>query len=75
MYGIFETIVINLKFSDAILQKITESGFKIAMQKEVTLTTEQAEDFYSEHRDQEYFAPLVKQMTWWVGIIPVEVVV
>ena len=54
---------------DAILQKIEEAGFKIAMQKEVTLTREQAEDFYSEHRDKEYFDPLVKQMTWLVGLV------
>uniref|UniRef100_H2ZDH8 Nucleoside diphosphate kinase-like domain-containing protein n=1 Tax=Ciona savignyi TaxID=51511 RepID=H2ZDH8_CIOSA len=48
---------------DAILQKIDESGFKIAMQKEMTLTREQAESFYSEHKDKDYFEPLVKQMT------------
>jgi len=49
------------------MKKIEESGFKIAMQKEMTLTTEQAEDFYASHKDEEYFDPLVKQMTWYVN--------
>ncbi|XP_078489243.1 thioredoxin domain-containing protein 3 homolog [Ciona intestinalis] len=48
---------------DSILQKIGEAGFKIAMQKEMVLTREQAESFYSEHKDKDYFEPLVKQMT------------
>ena len=50
--------------SDAIMQKIEEAGFRIAMQKEVTLTQDQVESFYAEHKDADYFEPLVKQMTW-----------
>ncbi|XP_076821346.1 thioredoxin domain-containing protein 3 homolog isoform X2 [Clavelina lepadiformis] len=48
---------------DAIMQKIEEAGFRIAMQKEVTLTQDQVESFYAEHKDADYFEPLVKQMT------------
>jgi len=45
------------------LQKIKESGFHIAMQKEMVLSREQVEDFYSCHKDQPYFEALVRQMT------------
>lgn len=48
---------------DAILGKIHEAGFEIAMQKEVELSQEQAEAFYSEHKDEEFFEALVKTMT------------
>nr|CAB3264380.1 CiIC3 thioredoxin domain-containing protein 3 homolog [Phallusia mammillata] len=51
------------RHKDAILTKIEEAGFKIAMQKEMTLSQEQAEDFYAEHKETDYFEPLVKQMT------------
>lgn len=50
------------------MAKIHESGFDIAMQKEVTLSKEQAEDFYKEHAGQEYFDSLVGQMTRLVVI-------
>ncbi|XP_053385455.1 thioredoxin domain-containing protein 6-like isoform X23 [Mercenaria mercenaria] len=48
---------------DAILAKIRESGFKVAMSKEIHLTKEQAEDFYKEHRGQEYFEELTTRMS------------
>ena len=48
---------------DEILAKIAEAGFTVAMQKTMQLSREQAENFYSEHRDQEYFADLVEQMS------------
>ncbi|KAL3853950.1 hypothetical protein ACJMK2_013244 [Sinanodonta woodiana] len=48
---------------DAILQKIHEAGFSVAMQKELQLSKEQVEDFYSEHRGQPYFAELTTRMT------------
>ncbi|XP_061183794.1 thioredoxin domain-containing protein 6-like isoform X2 [Saccostrea echinata] len=48
---------------DEILANINEAGFKVAMQKEVQLTKEMAEDFYREHKDQDYFEELVLRMT------------
>ena len=48
---------------DAILEKIRESGFKVAMQKEMQLTREMAEDFYREHEGQDYFEQLVTNMS------------
>ena len=45
------------------MQKIHEAGFEIAFQKELVLTKEQAEEFYSEHRDKEYFDSLTNHMS------------
>ncbi|MBN3324653.1 TXND3 protein, partial [Atractosteus spatula] len=47
---------------DEILKTIHESGFQIAMQKELTLTEEQATEFYKDHAGQEYFPSLIKHM-------------
>uniref|UniRef100_A0A672V3I7 NME/NM23 family member 8 n=1 Tax=Strigops habroptila TaxID=2489341 RepID=A0A672V3I7_STRHB len=47
----------------SILQRIKDDGFKIAMQKEITLTEEQIHEFYKEHVDQDYFPVLLEQMT------------
>ena len=49
--------------SDAILEKIKEAGFRIALQKELTLTKEQAEEFYHEHAGQPYFDELTIRMS------------
>jgi len=46
--------------------RIHEEGFRIAMQKELQLTREQAEDFYSELRGQPHFDELVNRMTMCV---------
>ncbi|XP_075257801.1 thioredoxin domain-containing protein 6-like isoform X1 [Convolutriloba macropyga] len=48
---------------DEILAQIKASGFTVALQKEVTLTREQAEAFYEEHREQPFFEMLVDNMT------------
>ena len=39
------------------------------MQKEVQLTKEQAEEFYKEHKDQEYFEELTTRMSKWVSVL------
>ncbi len=49
--------------TDEILQKIHEAGFEIALQKELTLTKEQAAEFYKEHKDKEYFDSLCAHMS------------
>nr|XP_033801216.1 thioredoxin domain-containing protein 6 [Geotrypetes seraphini] len=47
---------------DEVLQKIREAGFTVAMQKEVMLTEEQVQEFYSEHKDKDYYPALLQQM-------------
>lgn len=47
---------------DSILAKINESGFSIAMAKELTLSREEAEDFYDEHKGKDFFESLVSNM-------------
>jgi nucleoside diphosphate kinase len=56
-------------FIDAILEKIRESGFKVAMQKEMQLTREMAEDFYKEHEGQDYFEQLVTNMSRYTDFV------
>ena len=48
---------------DEIMDKITEAGFQVAMQKEMQLSKEQAEEFYKEHRDLPYFDELTERMS------------
>lgn len=50
---------------DEIIEKIKEAGFKIALQKVVQLTKAEAEEFYKEHKEQEYFEELTEQMSRW----------
>ena len=52
------------KRRDSILKTIEDSGFLIAMQKEVQLEREQVESLYAEHKDKDYFENLVTNMTW-----------
>jgi len=42
---------------------IEESGLRIIAQKRILLTTDQAENFYSVHRDKPFFGDLIKYMT------------
>jgi len=46
--------------------RIHEEGFRVAMQKELQLSHEQAEDFYAEHRGQPYYDELINRMTMYV---------
>jgi len=46
-----------------ILQKITDSGFKIIAMKYIRLTTEQAGKFYAVHRERPFYNDLVNFMT------------
>lgn len=48
---------------DSIIQKIKESGFKIAMSRTIQLEKADAEEFYSEQNGQPFFDDLVNEMT------------
>ena len=54
---------LSFVFSDEILSKIKEAGFEVAMTKEMHLSREQAEEFYSEHRDKDFFESLMTHMS------------
>lgn len=47
----------------SIMDKIVDSGFKVALSKEVQLSKEQAGEFYKEHKDQPYFDELTTTMS------------
>ncbi len=46
-----------------ILQMIKERGFSVLATRQLTLSEEQAADFYEEHANNYYFEPLVEYMT------------
>ncbi|KAF5396235.1 hypothetical protein PHET_10867, partial [Paragonimus heterotremus] len=50
-------------YKNEILQRIEEAGFVVALQKEVQLTKEQAEQYYSDHRGENYFDELTTVMS------------
>jgi len=54
------TIVFHLL--DQILQKINEAGFNISLSTETCLTKEMAEQFYSEHKDKDFYGELTDFM-------------
>ena len=45
------------------MAKIKESGFTVAFSKELTLTKEQAGEFYKELEDKEYYDSLCTKMS------------
>lgn len=49
--------------TDSIVSKIKEAGFEIALQKELTLSQEQAAEFYKEHEGKDYFESLCAHMS------------
>ncbi len=52
----------SLSLTDEIMARIREAGFHIAARKETELTRDIAEQFYSDHRDRDYFSALTEHM-------------
>lgn len=47
---------------DEILAKVQEAGFTIALEKEIVLSEEQVADFYSQHKDKDWFGEFTEHM-------------
>ena len=60
---------VNSDNVDEIMDRIREAGFHIAARKETELTKDVAEQFYSDHKDKEYFNDLVEHMARYLYII------
>lgn len=58
----------SLITTDEMLEKVQEAGFEIAMQKELTLTKEQAAEFYKEHEGKDYFESLCNTMSKYIHV-------
>jgi len=46
-----------------IMKKIEEAGFTVIMEKDVTLTMEEAANFYEEHKEKPFFESLCEFMS------------
>lgn len=61
--SIIKPDAVNKKFTTAINERFEASGLKLVAQKELLLTKEQAEQFYSVHKDRPFYNDLVSYMT------------
>ena len=60
--SIIKPDAMELKYSGKIIDFIEDKGFKIIAQKKIVLTKNQAEAFYSVHKDRPFFYELVNFM-------------
>ena len=49
--------------SDQITKRITFEGFRVISMKAIMLTSKQASDFYSVHKEKDFYKDLIKFMT------------
>ena len=52
------------------IQRIKEAGFKIQIEKEVSLTKELAAQFYHEHEGKEFYDGLTDHMARYIHLMP-----
>ena len=62
-FSIIKPDATKRNITGAINKVIEESGLSIIAQKRIKLTTEQAENFYSVHKEKPFFADLIQYMT------------
>ncbi|MFH0898363.1 MAG: nucleoside-diphosphate kinase [bacterium] len=61
--GIIKPDAVASKYSGRIVSRIEEEGFTIVAMKKMTLTTNQAENFYTIHKGKPFYDELVKFMS------------
>ncbi len=62
-FGIIKPDAVRGGKSGAIIQRITDGGFKIRAMKLIRMTLEEAEGFYDVHRERPFFPELTKFMS------------
>ena len=62
-FSIIKPDATKRNITGSINKVIEESGLRIIAQKRIKLTNEQAENFYSVHKDKPFFRDLIKYMT------------
>ena len=62
-FSIIKPDATKRNITGAINKVIEESGLRIIAQKRIKLTTEQAESFYSVHKEKPFFGDLIEYMT------------
>jgi len=61
-FAIIKPDAVKAKYSGKIIDRIEQEGFKIVGLKKLTMTTAQAEEFYSVHKERGFFRELVDFM-------------
>jgi len=62
-FSIIKPDATKRNITGSINKVIEESGLRIIAQKRIKLTTEQAENFYSVHKERPFFRDLIQYMT------------
>jgi nucleoside-diphosphate kinase len=62
-FGIIKPDAVRAGKTGAILQRVTDAGFKLRALKLIHMTTREAEGFYTVHRERPFFAELTTFMS------------
>ena len=62
-FGIIKPDTVRAGKTGAILQRITDGGFRVRGMKLIQMTLKEAEGFYAVHRERPFFAELTKFMS------------
>src|ERR1044071_4090477 len=62
-FGIVKPDSVRAGKTGAIIQRITDGGFRVRAMKLIRMTLEEAEGFYAVHRERPFFAELTKFMS------------
>jgi len=62
-FGIIKPDAVGKRQTGAIIQRITDAGFRVRAMKLIRMTLEEAEGFYDVHRERPFFPELTKFMS------------